>query len=109
MKSPIHEYINEKIKNMNKKLIAGTAVLLLFSCNSKNESSKENTMSLDPNKAPIPVAEKKEHWRTIHGDSVLDNYYWMYDYFGKGPDSTKAVDYLKAENSYLDAVMADTK
>jgi oligopeptidase B len=109
MKSTIHEYINEKIKSMNKKLIASTAVLLLFSCNSKNESSKENTMSLDPNKAPIPVAEKKEHWRTIHGDSVLDNYYWMYDYFGKGPDSTKAVDYLKAENSYLDAVMADTK
>ena len=56
-----------------------------------------------------PVADKKEHWRTIHGDSVLDNYYWMYDYFGKGPDSTKAVDYLKAENAYLDTVMSGTK
>jgi len=33
----------------------------------------------------------------------------MYDYFGKGPDSTKVVDYLTAENSYLDAVMAGTK
>ena len=30
---------------------------------------------------PLPVAEKKEHWRTLHGDKVLDNYYWMYDYF----------------------------
>jgi oligopeptidase B len=60
-------------------------------------------------KATAPIAAKKEHWRTIHGDKVLDNYYWMYDYFGKGPDSTKVVDYLKAENAYLDKVMSNTK
>ncbi len=60
-------------------------------------------------KANFPVAEKKEHWRTLHGDSVLDNYYWMYDYFGKGKDSTKVVDYLTAENTYLETVMAGTK
>ncbi len=56
-----------------------------------------------------PIADKKEHWRIINGDTVLDNYYWIYDYFGKGPDSTKVVDYLKAENSYLDTVMSSTK
>ena len=61
------------------------------------------------NPATAPIAEKKAHWRAIHGDSVLDNYFWMYDYFGKGPDSTKAVDYLKAENTYLDSVMGNTK
>src|SRR5450755_4602444 len=55
-----------------------------------------------------PIAPIQAHWRTIHGDSVLDNYYWMYDYFGKGPDSTKAVDYLKAENRYLDTTMQST-
>jgi oligopeptidase B len=59
-------------------------------------------------KAMIPVAEKKDHWRVIHADSVLDKYYWMYDYFGKGPDSTIAVDYLKAENAYMDTVMGPT-
>lgn len=62
-----------------------------------------------PPEIKAPVAEKKEHWREIHGDRVLDNYYWMYDYFGKGPDSTKVVDYLTAENSYLDTMMNDTK
>lgn len=66
--------------------------------------SELNAQMINP-----PIADKKEHWRNIHGDKVLDNYYWMYDYFGKGPDSTKVVDYLKAENSYLDNVMADTK
>jgi len=59
--------------------------------------------------AKAPVADKKEYWRTLHDDRVLDNYYWMYDYFGKGPDSSKVVDYLKAENTYLDAVMTGTK
>src|ERR1043166_6278516 len=58
--------------------------------------------------ATAPVAQKKEHWRNIHGDNVLDNYYWLYDYFGKGPDSAKVIDYLKAENEYFDAVMRDT-
>lgn len=60
-------------------------------------------------KAKAPIADKKEHWRNIHDDKVLDDYYWMYDYFGKGPDSTKVVDYLKAENAYLDATMSETK
>jgi oligopeptidase B len=60
-------------------------------------------------KATPPVADKKEHWRTVNGDRVLDNYYWMYDYFGKGPDSTKVVDYLKAENTYLNTVMSGTQ
>jgi oligopeptidase B len=60
-------------------------------------------------KATAPVAEKKAHWRILHADSVLDNYYWMYDYFGKGPDSTNVVNYLKAENAYLDTTMIGQK
>ncbi|WP_240768661.1 S9 family peptidase [Olivibacter sp. XZL3] len=59
--------------------------------------------------ADAPIAEKKAHERTIHGDTVVDNYYWMIDYFKKGPDSTKVIDYLNAENAYLDTVMAGTK
>jgi len=60
-------------------------------------------------KATAPVAMQKEHWRVVHADSVLDNYYWMYDYFGKGPDSTNVVDNLKTENAYLESMMSSTK
>ncbi len=56
-----------------------------------------------------PVAEKQEHTREIHSDKVNDPYYWMIDYFKKGKDSTKVVDYLKAENSYWEAMMKDTE
>lgn len=56
-----------------------------------------------------PVAEKREHIREIHGDKVNDPYYWMIDYFKKGKDSTKVVDYLKAENTYWKGMMKDTE
>lgn len=56
-----------------------------------------------------PVAEKQEHIREIHGDKVNDPYYWMIDYFKKGKDSTKVVNYLKAENSYWESMMKDTE
>ena len=96
-----------------KKTLLLLPISLLISCMSKQDNTAEiysnsRPMKLDPNAASAPIAAKKEHWRVIHGDSVLDNYYWMYDYFGKGPDSTQVVDYLKAENSYLDTVMSGT-
>ncbi|MCE6989923.1 S9 family peptidase [Dyadobacter sp. CY323] len=45
----------------------------------------------------------------MHGDKRNDEYYWMADYFSKGPDSSKVVDYLNAENAYTDTMMAGTK
>ena len=59
--------------------------------------------------AKPPVAEKQNHIREIHGEKVNDPYYWMIDYFKKGKDSTKVVNYLTAENTYLETMMADTK
>lgn len=61
-----------------------------------------------PNVKP-PVAEKQSHIRTIHGDTVEDPYYWMIDYFKKGKDSTKVIQYLTEENQYLEKMMADTQ
>lgn len=56
-----------------------------------------------------PVAEKQNHVRTIHGDTVNDPYYWMIDYFKKGKDTAKVIEYLTAENQYVDAMMKDTE
>ena len=58
--------------------------------------------------AKAPVAAIVPHQRIMHGDTVTDNYYWMIDYFKKRPDSTKVVDYLKAENAYVDTMMKGT-
>ena len=90
--------------------MAGIIVImsLLSSCLLNNNDVKKETYKW-PQGITAPIADIKPHNRSIHGDTVPDNYYWMIDYFKKGPDSTKVVDYLKAENKYLDTMMSGTK
>lgn len=83
-------------------------LILLSAITACNNPQKEK---MEPIKWPVakaPVAEIIPHKRILHGDTVVDNYYWMIDYFKKGPDSTKVVDYLKAENTYLDTMIKGT-
>ena len=51
-------------------------------------------MSGPPLHAP-PVARKDTHKYVLHGDTILDDYFWMKD--KKNPDVIK---YLEAENAY---------
>ena len=90
---------------MKLKLIALVAMLTIVAC--KNNEMKQQTYKW-PDATP-PVADKKEHLRILHDDTVPDPYYWMYDFFGKGPDSIKVVEYLTAENNYVDTMMSGTK
>jgi oligopeptidase B len=90
---------------MNLKLLAAITITSMVAC--KSGIQKEPYQW--PQGVKPPVAEIKPHIRDIHGDKVTDNYYWMYDYFGKGPDSTKVVEYLTAENQYIDTVMSGLK
>ncbi len=86
------------------------AALVISSCNNKNEESKMTTTAYKwADSLAAPVAEKKAKELIAHGDTRIDNYYWMNDYFKKGPDSTKVVEYLKAENAYYDTMMSGTK
>ncbi|RZM18269.1 MAG: S9 family peptidase, partial [Pedobacter sp.] len=91
---------------MMQKLFVACIFTTMIACNSSKE--KNSTVVTWP-AAKAPVAEIKPFTRILHGDSVVDNYNWMVDYFKKGPDSTKVVDYLNAENAYLDTMMSATK
>ncbi|MFA8343733.1 MAG: S9 family peptidase [Rhodothermaceae bacterium] len=51
-----------------------------------------------------PVAEKIKKDLTIHGDTRVDNYYWLND-----RDDEKVLTYLKDENAYTDAMMEHTE
>lgn len=51
-----------------------------------------------------PRAEQKPHAMEIHGDTRIDKYFWM-----KDRDSKPVLDYLKAENDYVEKVMAPEK
>jgi len=51
----------------------------------------------------LPVAAKKPHTVTLHGDARVDDYFWLRE---KGAAEVTA--YLDAENAYADAQLAST-
>jgi len=69
----------------------------------------EKTPYAWPANIDAPKAIEKLRTFVQHGDTITDEYYWMNDFFKKGPDSTAVVEYLQAENAYLDTMMSGTK
>ena len=70
-------------------VLAGT---ILYSCTSPEKR-------VEP-----PVAEKIEKQLIMHGDTRIDFYYWMRD-----RDNPAVIDYLNAENAYLETMMSHTE
>ncbi len=91
-----------------KNLASSLALVAVIGACTNSSKMKESEFEW-PEHVEEPVAEIKPHERIIHGDTVVDNYYWMIDYFKKGPDSSKVLDYLSRENEYLDKMTAGTK
>lgn len=48
-----------------------------------------------------PVAQKKPFPMTIHNHTRIDDYYWL-----NNRENTEVIDYLNAENTYTEKVMA---
>jgi oligopeptidase B len=92
---------------MKRTLSAVAVITSLIYCNNNSTMTKE-TYAWPQNIQP-PVAEKNPSTFTAHGDTRVDQYFWMNDFFKKGPDSSKVVAYLEAENQYYDTMMAGTK
>jgi oligopeptidase B len=51
-----------------------------------------------------PVAQRKPKQLTLHNDTRIDDYYWLNE-----RDNPEVIDYLKAENAYLEEVLSPTK
>lgn len=93
---------------MNKRIIPAllSPIVLFMSC---NDAANEKEAYKWPEGVKPPVAILKNKELVAHGDTRIDEYYWMNDYFKKGPDSTLVVEHLNAENAYLDTMMSGTK
>jgi len=82
--------------------------VLLFSCN-YNASEMRKEAYQWPQNVKAPLAQKQEYKMIAHGDERIDNYYWMNSIFKKTADSTRTLEYLKAENAYLDTMLSGSK
>lgn len=87
--------------------LAATLIAVAFAQSCKPKMEKQTYQW--PAGVKPPVAEKKPKDVGMFGDKRIDDYYWMNDYFKKGPDSTKVVQYLEAENTYTDTMMSGLK
>ncbi len=52
-----------------------------------------------------PVAEKRPHTATYHGEVISDDYHWLRDQSYPVIDDTDILDHVKAENAYFEAQM----
>ena len=65
----------------------------------KNKKEMDIKTQVDP-----PIATKKPKEMTIHGDTRIDNYYWL-----NQREDQEVLDYLNAENAYKENQLAHTK
>ncbi|MEO0835541.1 MAG: S9 family peptidase [Cyanobacteria bacterium J06642_3] len=56
------------------------------------------------NQQLFPIADQHPHELVTHGDTRIDNYYWL-----RQQEDSTVIDYLEAENSYTEAQMQHTK
>ena len=94
-----------------KKIIMRYAFLLLSICallGCSNEKSNQNMIHqsklLTKTDIKPPVAKKVKKELVIHGDTRIDNYYWMNE-----RDADDVISALNAENAYSKAMLAHTE
>ena len=73
---------------MQKRIFLIILAVNILSCKHSNQVKKTYIW---PDAIP-PVAEQKPHDTGMHGDTRIDEYYWMADFFSEGPDSEKVVE-----------------
>jgi oligopeptidase B len=76
-----------------------TALFLILSLTLGSASCHKAEVAPRP-----PVAEKIKHEVTANGQTRIDYYYWL-----RERENPKVIEYLKAENDYLKAVMKPTE
>lgn len=86
---------------MNKTLALSIAISALLAGCGDNTQQAANDTGPTP-----PVAKKVPYQMTIHGDTRIDNYYWMRDDQRQDPE---ILGHLEAENAYGEAMLEHTQ
>lgn len=85
-----------------KLLIIVSLIIMLASC---SDTTRVSGVSEGwPENVTPPTPDKQIREFTLHGDKRVDEYYWL-----NQRTDEKVLNYLKAENAYLDTMMASTR
>ena len=82
-----------------------SAFMILSACSNDQTKQSENLIGMyEKMTIQPPAAAMKPKELTEHGHKRIDNYYWLNE-----RENPEVINYLKAENDYKDAIMADLK
>ena len=85
-----------------KNILTVSLIIMFASC---SDTTRVSGVSEGwPENVTPPTPEKQIKEFTLHGDKRVDEYYWL-----NQRTDEKVLNYLKAENAYLDTMMASTK
>ncbi|MFT5138525.1 MAG: oligopeptidase B [Lysobacterales bacterium] len=74
----------------------------LLACEPNSRTEMQSPVNQIPKPAEEPMPEKRPHEMTLHGDTRVDEYYWLRDDSRSDPD---VLAYLNEENAYFNKVM----
>ena len=88
-------------------LYFSTAIALTISAAPAFASAEPTTQKADMTDKIVqpPVAEKRPHTATYHGETISDDYHWLRDQSYPVIDDKDILDHVKAENAFFEAQM----
>jgi oligopeptidase B len=99
-----HTWAKIKFPTFAVGFIVLTIAGLFISCKSSTDPSSTISsplLSMSNSQIPAPAATKKPKELSIHGDTRIDSYYWLNE-----RENPEVIDYLTAENQYLDTMLS---
>jgi oligopeptidase B len=107
---------NPKIKTMRKFTGSILFAALIFATACTDQKEQVNNQPAPRELPPAPMAKKIPHQLVEHGDTRIDNYYWMRlsDEQKNAPEASRdqqtkdVLDFLNAENAYTKTVLGHT-
>lgn len=81
-----------------------TAIAFFAACNQDSNQTESTSAMYEKTDIQPPTAKKVAKELTIHGDTRVDNYYWLNE-----REDPEVIAYLEAENEYKDKMLEHTK
>jgi len=95
---------NSPLKFLKEGFLLLTAIAFFAACNQDSNQTESTSAMYEKTDIQPPTAKKVAKELTIHGDTRVDNYYWLNE-----REDPEVIAYLEAENEYKDKMLEHTK
>ena len=85
----------------------GTSIALCISAAPvlADDMKKDSMTAKTDTQVQPPIAEKRPHSYTVHGETITDEYHWLRDQGYPKIENKEILAHLDAENAYFEAQM----